>query len=353
MSWCSCNSCEHIGQTLSMTSDPINFCRCSCPKWCEEGYILAKRTTLNVFQGELTELKSWHTLIAGKLQDGHMTRPSRMMWCPDAMQNGMEFLHPVQMSSVSSNGKSQNGHGVSSPIYSSSSFRVPFIPLPPSPADLRMSVSILRRILGSICSRYSLLMSCVAKSNALFRKPARWHSITVEVKIATVSEGMIKNICHWRVKVIDKLHTHALGICWDFWTRGWASERIFGGLLPSSIPSCGEQARWSIKLVSWKKKWESKYISVMSSPLPKDNCESNTGCCTSHLELWWNFSSIPGTFQRGGRARCDNCRDFALHVRWSPPFSLPLSTSIINQSIWLGKDSFWQRTQKEWDDSYL
>lgn len=49
--------------------------------------------------------------------------------------------------------------------------------------------SIFFLYLASILLRYSGLISIAAKLNAEFFRPARWHSITVEVRIGTMSAG--------------------------------------------------------------------------------------------------------------------------------------------------------------------
>ena len=63
------------------------------------------------------------------------------------------------------------------------------------------TLSILVLYFTSILSRYSGLSNMAAKLNAEFFRPERWHSITVDVKIGTISKNKnLMELCHKRAK---------------------------------------------------------------------------------------------------------------------------------------------------------
>lgn len=92
-----------------------------------------------------------------------------------AMQYGREFWHCAHSRLVSSIGVEQNGQG---DLFSSSSVF----------CGLRTMASIFFLYLSSIWPRVSGRISMAAKVNEEFLSPARWHSMTVEVKMGTMSE---------------------------------------------------------------------------------------------------------------------------------------------------------------------
>ena len=57
-----------------------------------------------------------------------------------------------------------------------------------------MASSFLR-YLASILLRYSGLISMAAKLNAEFFRPARWHSMTADVRMGTMSGGGSQDVC--------------------------------------------------------------------------------------------------------------------------------------------------------------
>lgn len=92
-----------------------------------------------------------------------------------AMQYGSEFWHCAHSRVVSSTGDEQNGQG---DVFSSSSVF----------CGLRTMASIFFLYLSSIWPRVSGRISMAAKLNDEFLSPDRWHSMTVEVKMGTMSE---------------------------------------------------------------------------------------------------------------------------------------------------------------------
>ena len=94
-----------------------------------------------------------------------------------AMQYGREFWHWAHSRLVSSIAVEQKGQG---DLFSSSSLF----------CGLRTMASIFFLYLSSIWPRVSGRISIAAKLNEEFLSPARWHSITVEVKMGTMSEIM-------------------------------------------------------------------------------------------------------------------------------------------------------------------
>lgn len=91
-----------------------------------------------------------------------------------AMQYGSVFWHCPHSSTVSSTGLEQYGHGE---LGSSSSERW----------GLRTMASIFFLYFSSICPRVSGRISMAAKLNEEFFRPDLWHSMTVDVKIGTMS----------------------------------------------------------------------------------------------------------------------------------------------------------------------
>lgn len=96
------------------------------------------------------------------------------------MQIGSVDLHWWQLISMSWRLDEHLGHGEVSPSVSSSISLIPF--------GARLTiVSTFLTYFGSICDRCSGLINWTAYSKADFLRPARWHSITAEVSIGTMS----------------------------------------------------------------------------------------------------------------------------------------------------------------------
>ena len=78
---------------------------------------------------------------------------------------------------------------------------------------LRTIASIFLPYLASICDLYSGRMSIAAKLKAALRNPARWHSITVEVRIGTTSAtGLVIFI---RIVVINDFEDNSVLTRWE------------------------------------------------------------------------------------------------------------------------------------------
>lgn len=92
-----------------------------------------------------------------------------------AIQYGSEFWHCPHSNDVSSTGVEQNGQGE---LGSSSSVF----------CGLRTIASIFFLYFSSIRVRVSGRINMAAKLKEEFLSPERWHSMTVDVKIGTVSE---------------------------------------------------------------------------------------------------------------------------------------------------------------------
>lgn len=101
-----------------------------------------------------------------------------------AMQIGKLVLHWWHESSIIWRLHSQIGHSWASSWYESSVSLIPF-------GAFRTIASILFAYFWSIWLRYSDRINIEAYENAAFWNPTRWHSITVEVSMGTVSVWMI------------------------------------------------------------------------------------------------------------------------------------------------------------------
>lgn len=96
-----------------------------------------------------------------------------------AIQNGIVFLHLSQVISVSGSLLLQYGQGVRGSSSISWSLVL---------GGFLTIASIFLLYFASTCILYSGRISIAAKLNAACFSPARWHSITVDVKIGTISK---------------------------------------------------------------------------------------------------------------------------------------------------------------------
>lgn len=97
-----------------------------------------------------------------------------------ATHMGNVVLHWKHDNSIIGSSKSHSGHFCVSSWYSSSASLIPR-------GAFRTIASIFFAYFGSIWLRYSERINIDAYENAAFWKPTRWHSITVDVNIGTIS----------------------------------------------------------------------------------------------------------------------------------------------------------------------
>mmetsp|Transcript_36982 Transcript_36982/g.82212 ORF Transcript_36982/g.82212 Transcript_36982/m.82212 type:complete len:214 (-) Transcript_36982:3803-4444(-) len=126
----------------------------------------------------------------GNLHVGHSDQSASVMRFPVEMSKGMMFWQLMHCSSVSGPGMLQKGHSSSASSASSASL-----------SGLRTMSSIFFLYFIATWFLYSGLINIEAYSKAVFLRPARWHSITVDVRMGTTCLGNLEMLRATRISI--------------------------------------------------------------------------------------------------------------------------------------------------------